>query len=94
MIALLAFLLGGLLTAAINLGGRPAGHGGAGPAFLLLPVPGNALYVPWPAYASGAAAVGMLAGGLVAGVILYLRYRKNWKLFNGPAGTDPPLVTR
>ena len=93
VIALLAFLLGGLLTAAINLG--VAGLlGTAVPGRLLLPpVPGNALYVPWPVYASGAAAVGMLAGGLVAGVILYLRYRKNWKLFNGPAGTGPPLVT-
>ena len=93
VIALLAFLLGGLLTAALNLG--VAGLlGTAVPGRLLLPpVPGNALYVPWPVYASGAAAVGMLAGGLVAGVILYLRYRKNWKLFNGPAGTDPPLVT-
>ncbi len=93
VIALLAFLLGGLLTAAINLG--VAGLlGTAVPGRLLLPpVPGNALYVPWPVYASGAAAVGMLAGGLVAGVILYLRYRKNWKLFNGPAGADPPLVT-
>jgi hypothetical protein len=89
LIALLAFLLGGLLSAALNLG--VAGLlGTAVPGRLVLPpAPGNSLYVPWPLYAFGAAAVGALAGALVAGPILYLRYRKNWKLFNGPAGTDP-----
>ena len=46
--------------------------------------------MPWPVYAFGAAVIGALAGVLVAALILYLRYRKNWKLFNGPAGTDPP----
>ena len=90
LIALLAFLLGGLLTAAINLG--VAGLlGTAVPGrFLLPPAPGNALYVPWPVYAFGAAALGMLAGGMVAAVILYLRYRRNGKLFNRPAGPDQP----
>ena len=90
VIALLAFLLGGLLTAAINLG--VAGLlGTAVPGRLLLPpAPGNALYVPWPVYAFGAAALGMLAGALVAAVILFLRYRRNGKLFNRPAGPEPP----
>ena len=90
LIALLAFLLGGLLSAALNLG--VAGLlGTAVPGRLVLPpAPGNSLYVPWPLYAFGAAALGALAGALVAGPILYLRYRKNWTLFNGPAGTDPP----
>ena len=90
LIALLAFLLGGLLTAAINLG--VAGLlGTAVPGRLLLPpAPANALYVPWPVYAFGAAALGMLAGALVAAVILYLRYRRNGKLFNRPAGTERP----
>ena len=89
LIALLAFLLGGLLSAAVNLG--VAGLlGTAVPGRLVLPpAPDNSLYVPWPVYAFGAAALGVLAGALVAGPILYLRYRKNWKLFNGPAGTDP-----
>ncbi len=90
LIALLAFLLGGLLSAALNLG--VAGLlGTAVPGRLVLPpAPGNSLYVPWPVYAFGAAAIGALAGALMAGPILYLRYRKNWKLFNGPAGTEPP----
>jgi hypothetical protein len=89
LIALLAFLLGGLLSAALNLG--VAGLlGTAVPGRLVLPpAPGNSLYVPWPVYAFGAAALGALAGVLVAAPLLYLRYRKNWKLFNGPAGTDP-----
>jgi hypothetical protein len=89
LIALLAFLLGGLLSAALNLG--VAGLlGTAVPGRLVLPpAPDNSLYVPWPVYAFGAAALGALAGALVAGAILYLRYRKNWKLFSGPAGTDP-----
>ena len=90
LIALLAFLLGGLLSAAINLG--VAGLlGTAVPGRLVLPpAPGNSLYVPWALYAFGAAALGALAGALVAGPSLYLRYRKNWKLFNGRAGF--PLV--
>jgi hypothetical protein len=89
LIALLAFLLGGLLSAAINLG--VAGLlGTAVPGRLVLPpAPGNSLYVPWPVYAFGAAAIGALAGALVAGPILYLRYRKHWKLFKGSAGTGP-----
>ena len=89
LIALLAFLLGGLLSAALNLG--VAGLlGTAVPGRLVLPpAPGNSLYVPWPVYAFGAAALGALAGALVAALLLYLRYRKNWKLFAGPAGTDP-----
>ena len=89
LIALLAFLLGGLLSAALNLG--VAGLlGTAVPGRLVLPpAPGNSLYVPWPVYAFGAAALGALAGVLVAAPLLYLRYRKNWKLFTGPAGTDP-----
>ena len=89
LIALLAFLLGGVLSAAINLG--VAGLlGTAVPGRLVLPpAPGNSLYVPWPVYAFGAVAIGALAGALVAGPILYLRYRRNWKLFNGPAGPDP-----
>ena len=96
LIALLAFLLGGLLTAALNLG--VAGVlGTAVPGGLVLAsAPHNALYVPWPVYAFGAAAVGMLAGALIAGLILFPRYRRNWKLFDRPAGVGPrdgPLVS-
>jgi hypothetical protein len=96
LVALLAFLLGGLLTAALNL--AIAGLlGTAVPGKLILPTaPPNALYVPWPVYAFGAAALGMLAGALIAGLILYRRYHRNWKRFNGPAGADPagdPRVT-
>ncbi len=89
LIALLAFLLGGLLSAAINLG--VAGLlGTAVPGRLVLPpAPDNSLYVPWPVYAFGAVAIGALAGGLVAGFLLYLRYRKNWRRFSGPAGAGP-----
>jgi len=90
LIALLAFLFGGLLTAALNLG--VAGLlGTALPSELLLrpPAPANRLYVPWPVYAFGAAAIGMFVGALVVGLPLYLRYRGNWNLFNRSEGTDP-----
>jgi hypothetical protein len=91
LVALLAFLLGGLLTAALNLG--IAGLlGTAVPGRLLLPAaPHNSLYVPWPVYALGAAALGMAAGALIAGLVLYFRYRRNWKLFNGPADAADDL---
>lgn len=90
LIALLAFLFGGLLTAALNLG--VAGLlGTAVPSELLLqpPAPANRLYVPWPVYAFGAAAIGMLIGALAAGLPLYLRYRRNWQLFHRPPDADP-----
>jgi hypothetical protein len=89
LVALLAFLLGGLLTAALNLG--IAGLlGTAVPGRLLLPAaPHNALYVPWPVYAFGGAALGVLAGAVIAGLVLFFRYRRNWKLFNGSAGAAP-----
>jgi hypothetical protein len=91
LVALLGFLLGGLLTAALNLG--IAGLlGTAVPGRLLLPsAPQNSLYVPWPVYAFGAAALGMAAGALIAGLVLYLRYRRNWNLFNEPAGAADDL---
>jgi hypothetical protein len=90
LMALLAFLFGGLLTAALNLG--VAGLlGTAVPSELLLspPAPANRLYVPWPVYAFGAAAIGMLVGVLAVGLPFYLRYCGNWKLFNRSAGADP-----
>jgi hypothetical protein len=90
LIALLAFLFGGLLTAALNLG--VAGLlGTAMPSELHLPPPGpaNPLYVPWPVYAFGAAAIGMLLGALAVVLPVYLRYSGNWRLFNRAAGADP-----
>jgi hypothetical protein len=48
--------------------------------------PHNSLYVPWPVYAFGAAALGLAAGALIAAGVLYSRYRRNWRRFNGPAG--------
>jgi hypothetical protein len=96
LVALLGFLLGGLLTAALNLG--IAGLlGTAVPGRLVLPAaPHNSLYVPWPVYAFGAAALGMLIGALIASPVLYPRYRKNWKHFHGAADASPadgPLVS-
>src|SRR5215472_11760019 len=88
LVALLAFLLGGLLTAALNLG--IAGLlGTAVPGRLvLLAAPPNALYVPWPVYAFGAAAAGLLPGALIAGPVLFFRYRRHWKGFNEPTSAD------
>src|SRR5215813_6726625 len=94
LVALLAFLLGGLLTAALNLG--IAGLlGTAVPGRLVLPsAPRNALYVPWPVYAFGAAALGMAAGALIAAVVLYRRYHRNWKDFARPGSDDPAAKPR
>ena len=79
LVTALGFSLGGLLTAAINFGvtrlvgtSEPSGYrfGSA---------PSDALAVPWPTYAFGAAPVGLLCGAAVAGILLGIRYRHRLK---------------
>ena len=49
------------------------------------------MYVPWPVYAFGAGLAGALVGGLLAAVVLYLRYRWNWQRFDKPPGGGSPV---
>jgi hypothetical protein len=90
LIAALGFALGGLLTAIVTFGvarllGTPEPSGFTGG-------PANAVHVPWPIYAFGAGLAGALAGGLLAAVVLYLRYRWNWQRFDEPAGRGSPVA--
>ena len=86
----LALILGGLLTAIMTFGiARALGHPGPS-GFAYQPPP--AVAVPWPIYALGAAPVGMLLGGLVAGAVLYRKYRRDHRRFEPPAGAGPSQV--
>jgi hypothetical protein len=92
LIAALGFSLGGLLTAVINFGvtrllgtAEPSG-------FHFTPAPADALAIPWPVFAFGAAPVGLLAGAIVAGIVLYVRYRRNSRDFGKPAPPSPSPV--
>ena len=93
LLAALGFSLGGLLTAVINFGvtrllgtAEPSG-------FHFAPPPQDALAVPWPVFAFGAAPVGLLIGAIVAGIVLYRRYRRNTREYGTPtAGASSPVA--
>jgi uncharacterized membrane protein len=92
LVAALGFALGGLLTAVINLGvtrllGTPEPSG-----FHFTPAPVDALAVPWPVFAFGAAPVGLLIGAIAAAVVLFLRYRRNSREFGAAKGDAPSPV--
>jgi hypothetical protein len=92
LVAALGFTLGGLLTAVINCGvirllGTPEPSG-----FHFTPAPADALAVPWPVFAFGAAPVGLLIGAIAAGGVLYLRYRKKSREFGTRKDSDPSPV--
>jgi hypothetical protein len=88
LVALLGVVLGGLLTAVINIGvtrllGAPVPSG-----FQVdIPAP-DALAVPWPIYAFAAAPVGLLLGVVVAAFPLWFRYRDRCNQFGQRAGKD------
>jgi hypothetical protein len=91
LVAALGFSLGGLLTAVINFGvtrllgtAEPSG-------FHFTPTPADALAIPWPVFAFGAAPVGLLFGAIAAGIFLYIRYRRKSREFwtSAPAGPSP-----
>jgi hypothetical protein len=93
LVATLGFSLGGLLTSVINFGmtrllgtAEPSG-------FSFTPAPPDALAVPWPVFAFGAAPVGLLVGAVGAGIVLYLGYRRNTREFGtGTAGAPSPVA--
>ena len=88
LVALLGVILGGLLTAVINIGvtrllGTPVPSG-----FRFDIPPPDALAVPWPAYAFAAAPVGLLLGAVVAAPSLWFRYRDRCHQFGWREGRD------
>jgi uncharacterized membrane protein len=92
LVAALGFALGGLLTAVINFGvtrllGTPEPSG-----FHFTPTPVDALAVPWPIFAFGAAPVGLLIGAIAAAIVLFLRYRQNSGEFGARKGDAPSPV--
>ena len=93
LLAALGFSLGGLLTAVINLGvtrllgtAEPSG-------FHFVPEPQDALAVPWPVFAFGAAPVGLLIGAIAAGIVLYRGCRRDTRVFGTrTAGAPSPVA--
>jgi hypothetical protein len=75
LLAALGVVVGGLLSAVISFGVTRLLGTAAPSGFRFDTAPSSALAVPWPAYAFGAAPVGLLVGALVAAVVLYVRYR-------------------
>ncbi len=88
LVALLGVVLGGLLTAVINIGvtrllGTPVPSG-----FQFgVPLPG-AVALPWPIYAFAAAPIGLLLGAVAAALPLWFRYRDRCNQFGQRAGKD------
>jgi hypothetical protein len=93
LLAALGFTLGGLLTAVINFGvTRLLGTAEPG-GFHFMTEPKDALAMPWPVFAFGAAPVGLLAGAIVAGGVLFRRYRQNCRAFGtAVAGAPSPVA--
>lgn len=93
LVAALGFALGGLLTAVIDVGvtrllGTPEPSG-----FHFTPAPVDALAVPWPVFAFGAAPVGLLIGAIAAAIVLFLRYLRNSREFTARKGdTRSPVA--
>ena len=92
LMATLGFTLGGLLTAVINFGVTRL-LGTAEPSDVhFMTVSKDALAIPWPVFAFGAAPIGLLAGAIAAGIVLYLRYRRNTRAFSSVAAGAPSPV--
>ena len=92
LMATLGFTLGGLLTAVINFGVTRL-LGTAEPSDVhFMTEPKDALAMPWPVFAFGAAPIGLLAGAIAAGIVLYLRYRRNTRAFSSVAAGAPSPV--
>jgi hypothetical protein len=88
LLALVGFSVGGLLSAVISIGvtrllGTPVPSG-----FRFAVAPSDALAVPWPIYTFAAALAGMLAGGAVAAILLFVRYRRRCAAFQARAEGD------
>jgi hypothetical protein len=92
VVATLGVLLGGLLSAVASLGvarllGTPWPSG-----FSSAAQPLDALAVPWPIYALGSAPIGLLAGALLAAILLGLRFRRRRRGFEAAAAGSPSEI--
>ena len=92
LIAALGFSLGGLLSAVISIGvtrllGTPVPSG-----FRFAIAPSDELGVPWPMYTFAAALAGILAGGLVAAVVVFIKYRNRSAGFQAQPDGGPSQV--
>ncbi len=92
LIAVLAFSIGGLLSAVISIGvtrllGTPVPSG-----FRFAIARSDALAVPWPIYAFAGALAGMLVGGVAAAILLFARYRRRCAGFQARTGGEPSEV--
>ena len=88
LVALLGLVLGGLLSAVINIGGARLLSAPVPSGFRFdIPAP-DALAVPWPIYAFAAAPVGLLVGGVAAGLLVWFRYRDRANQFGQRAGKE------
>ena len=92
LLAVLGFALGGLLTAVVNFGvtrliGTPEPSG-----FIFDTTPANALAVPWPIFAFGAAPIGLLLGAVAATVLLVRSYRGHCRTFLARVGEEASQV--
>ncbi len=92
LVVALGFALGGLLTAVVNFGmtrllgtSEPSG-------FYFSSRPADAIAVPWPVYAFGAAPVGLLGGAIAAGIVLWRRYKRRADEFSGKKNDDDSAV--
>jgi hypothetical protein len=88
LIAALGFSLGGLLSAVISIGvtrllGTPVPTG-----FRFAIAPSDELAVPWPIYTFAAALAGLLAGAVLAAIVLLVRYRRRTAAFQNPEDGD------
>jgi len=92
LLALVGFCVGGLLSAVISIGvtrllGTPVPSG-----FRFAIAPSDALAVPWPIYTFAAALAGMLVGGAVAAILLFVRYRRRCAACQAQEGGEPSQV--
>lgn len=88
LVTLLGLVLGGLLTAVINIGGARLVGAPVPSGFEFGTLPQDALAVPWPIYALAAAPVGLLLGGVAAALLVWFRYRDRCNQFGQRAGKD------
>ena len=89
LVTLLGLVLGGLLTAVINIGGARLLGAPVPSGFRFgTTLPSDALAVPWPVYALAAAPVGLLLGGIAAALVVWFKYRDRCNQFGQRAGKN------
>jgi hypothetical protein len=91
LVAALGFSLGGLLTAVIDFAVTRLIGTSVPSGYRFGSAPSDALAVPWPTYAFGAAPLGLVFGGLLAGGVLGYRYKRRLKASATPGPGFSPV---